>query len=186
MKIFTEKKAEDFLEKNKFKIVQRKLISKKSQLKNLKIDFPIVMKISSKTIIHKHKTKGIILNIKDQEQAEKAYNRLKKKTKQVLIQKQTKGQELILGIKQTPEFGHVIMLGNKNDKKDNCFRVLPINKKDAEDMIKDIKIKINHPDKVRNNLLKLSKLVMKNKKIKELDISPLINGLIVDAQIIFS
>jgi hypothetical protein len=144
------------------------------------------MKISSKKIIHKQEVKGIILNIKNKQQAISALNKLKRKTKEVLIQPQISGQELILGIKQTPEFDHIIMLGDKKNKQDLCFRVLPIDNKEADNMIKELKIKIKNPKQVKDNLLLLSKLIQKNKKIKELDISPLINGLIIDAQIIFS
>ena len=55
MKIILEKEAEDFLEKNQFSVVNRNFIKNKSQLKNIKLSFPWVMKVYSKKIIHKNK-----------------------------------------------------------------------------------------------------------------------------------
>jgi acyl-CoA synthetase (NDP forming) len=62
MKQFTEKEAEDFLEKNKFPVVQREFIKNKKDLKKIKISFPWVMKVSSTKIMHKAKIGGVKTN----------------------------------------------------------------------------------------------------------------------------
>ena len=194
MKIILEKEAEDFLEKNQFSVVNRNFIKNKSQLKNIKLSFPWVMKVYSKKIIHKNKANGIILNIKNLSQAEHAFIKLSKLKgfQGTIIQEQIKGQELILGLKSTEDFGLSILLGkggtNVEKIKDITFRIIPINQKDAEQMIKDLKIKINNKQAIINNLLKLNKLALKNKNIQELDINPIIltkdKATIVDARII--
>ena len=180
MKIILEKEAEDFLEKNQFSVVNRNFIKNKSQLKNIKLSFPWVMKVYSKKIIHKNKANGIILNIKNLSQAKHAFIKLSKLKgfQGTIIQEQIKGQELILGLKSTEDFGLSILLGkggtNVEKIKDITFRIIPINQKDAEQMIKDLKIKINNKQAIINNLLKLNKLALKNKNIQELDINPII------------
>ncbi len=194
MKIILEKEAEDFLEKNQFSVANRNFIKNKSQLRNIKLSFPWVMKVYSKKIIHKNKANGIILNIKNLSQAKHAFNKLSKLKgfQGTIIQEQIKGQELILGLKSTEDFGLSILLGkggtNVEKIKDITFRIIPINQKDAEQMIKDLKTKINNKQAIINNLLKLNKLALKNKNIQELDINPIIltkdKATIVDARII--
>jgi len=200
MKTLTEKEAEDFLEKNSFNVVQRQLVRSKSNLKKINIDFPWVMKISSSHIIHKAKLGGTILNITNISQAEKAFDKLmkinackKNKCFGVLVQPMIKGQELIIGLKNTPEFGHVILVGaggsEVEELKDTSFRICPITTKDSSSMLKDLKINISNKKELSKNLLKISALTKRYPKIKELDINPLIlnklEAVVVDARIFF-
>jgi len=201
-KTFTEKEAEDFLEKENFKVIERIFAKNKSELKSVanKINFPWAMKISSKKIIHKKKVGGVILNIKNLEEAEKNFEMFSRMEnfEQVIIQPMIGGEELILGLKKTPEFNLVIMIGaggsSVEEKKDVSFRVCPIKEDDAREMIKELKI-YNLIEKkvdinlIEQNLLKISKLVEKYPNIKELDINPLMvnstDANIVDARISF-
>ncbi len=201
MKIFTEKEAEQFLEKKGFEIVNRIYINKKSEIKKAtnKIGFPVVMKVSGKKIIHKNKFGGIKKNIKSYEQAEKSFAKIMKikNSEGVMIQKQISGEEYLLGIKKTPEFGHVIAFGaggiHTEKFKDISFRVCPFDKTEAKKMIKDVKKakELNKKDinVIEKNLMKLCQLSKKNPKIKELDINPLIinkkRATIVDARIVW-
>jgi len=198
--VFTEKEAEDFLEKKGFKVAKRVFIKSKSELSSIKskIKFPWVMKISSKHIVHKTKLGGTILNISTQEQAQKAFDKLKKikDFEGILVQEFIPGKELILGLKHTPEFGLVIMLGaggtDVEEKKDVSFRVPPITEKEAEEMIKELKICNQIKDcnlkEIKKCLFLLSNLAKENPNIKELDINPLIinkkEAVVVDARIL--
>jgi hypothetical protein len=108
------------------------------------------------------------------------------------------GRYLIIVIKKTPEFGQVIMFGKGGGKveeeKDIAFRVLPITKKEAESLIKDIKFydtlkKDNINLKlILENILRISELTKKYPNIIELDINPLIVSSeelnVIDARII--
>jgi len=201
-KTFTEKEAENFLEKENFKVIKRAFAKNKGELKNAsgEINFPWAMKISSKKVIHKKKAGGVILNIKNLDEAQIAFEKLSKieNFEQVIVQPMIKGEELIIGLKKTPEFNLVIMLGaggsSVEEKKDVSFRVCPIKESDAKEMIKELKTysliekKVNFK-LIEKNLLKISKIAGKYPRIKELDINPLIVGLnsasIVDARISF-
>jgi acetyltransferase len=201
MKTLTEEEAEDFLEKKGFNVVKRALVKNKEQIKKIKLKFPWVMKISSRHIVHKAKIGGTILNIKNQKQAEKAFDKLKSINhfEGILIQETQRGEELILGIKNTEEFGNVIMLGkggsNVEEEKDISFRVPPIKEKEAEKMLKELKIYNKIKNKINNkklieNLIQLSKLAEKQKNIKELDINPMIinktQAIAVDARAVLN
>ena len=202
MKELTEREAEEFLEKNGFKVVNRALAKSKQDLIKIEkqIKFPLAMKVSSKDINHKMKLGGVILNIKTQKEAERAFEKLSqiKGFEQAMVQEMLSGEELILGIKKTPEFNQVIMLGaggsNVEQKKDVSFRVLPINKEDTKQMLEELKIYNQIKDKVHvelilQNLLKLSNFAEKNPNMQELDINPLMinknQAEIVDARIVF-
>lgn len=204
MKIFVEKEAENFLEKEGFKIVKRTYIKKNEEESSFKekikkIGFPLVMKVSGKKIIHKNIIGGVKKDITNYEQALKAFKRLIKikNCKEVILQKQIQGKEFLLGIKKTPEFGHVIAFGRggiyTEKFKDVSFRVYPFDKREAEKMIKEIKV-TKRLNKKRiflliKNLIKLCKLAKKYPRINELDINPLIvekdKAIIVDARIVF-
>ena len=197
-----EKEAENFLEKEGFNVVKRKTVKNKEDLKRASsfVGFPIAMKISSKKIVHKARVKGVIVNIHGLKAAEKAFSRLKKikDFEEVLIQKMIMGQFLIIGLKKTPEFGLAIMVGagggNVERMRDISFRICPINEKDAEEMIKEIRfykrLKEKHVNlkMIKKNLLKISNLAKKYPSIDELDINPLIvnekEAVIVDARIV--
>jgi succinyl-CoA synthetase beta subunit len=197
MEILTEKEAEDFLEKEHFDVVERIYIEKKDELKDAveKLSFPLVMKVSGQKIIHKNKVGGIVKNIKDYETALNVFDKLRKieNVQGVMIQKQIKGKEFLLGIKRTPEFGHVIAFGAggiyTEKLKDTSFRVCPFNKKEARKMINETNIAKDLDKKfskiIEKNILKLCKLAKKYPRIKELDINPLIQGSIIDARIVW-
>jgi len=200
MRILTEKEAEDFLESAGFNVVKRAFAKSKEDLKKLssKIEFPWVIKISSKHIVHKAKLGGTILNISSISQAEKAFTKLQKikNFEGVLVQKMEKGDELIFGLKKTPEFGQVLMIGTGGskveEKKDVSFRIIPIKEADAEEMLRELKIcqKLKNTQAIKENLLKLSTLASKNQNIEELDVNPMIvnskQAIVVDARAILS
>ncbi len=162
------------------------------------IGYPVVMKIMSDDIINKFDVKGVILNIKNAAEVRKAYksiyenvkkSKLKVKIKGVLISRMiTHGEEVILGLKQDPSFGHVIMFGLGGvfveTFKDVSFRVAPVSPHASRDMIKQIK---SYPllsgargknkkdiHSIEECIQRLSQLAMDYPQIKELDINPLI------------
>ena len=201
MRNITEKEAEDLLEKEGFNVAKREFIHNKEELKKIKINFPWVMKISSKKIVHKAKVGGVILNVNHLKEAEKAFDKLKliKGFEAVLIQEMLPGVQTIVGLKKTPEFGLVIMFGkgggNVEQEKDVSFRITPLSLEDADEMIKEVKFyeilkktSINL-DIIKKELLSVSKLAEKYPNILELDINPLIvnshGATIVDARAAF-
>ena len=186
MKVYTEKEAEIFLEKEGFDLVKRATIKKIEQIKEIekKIAYPWVMKASSSKIVHKASLGGVILDINSQINAQEAFERLEKinSFQEAMIQEQITGEELIIGLKKTPEFSQVLMLGKGGTKveeeKDIVFRVLPVTAKDINEMIKEIHFyktleeKQANINSIKNLLLKVNNLAKKYPNISELDINP--------------
>ena len=116
---------------------------------------------------------------------------------EVFFQKQISGIELILGIKKTPEFGHVVVFGEGGsgveEKEDFTFRVFPVSLSDVKEMINETKISKKLKSKeiliLEKEIFKLNKLVKKYLEIKELDVNPLIissnKPYFVDTRIVF-
>ena len=156
-----------------------------------KTGYPLVLKIVSKQAVHKTEVGGVKI-VHDESELEKSWNELAKlkklKPEEFLVQEFVQGQELIAGIKNDATFGHVIMLGMGGifveAIKDVTFRVCPITEEDAGSMVNDLKFKKilqgfrgSKPVNMKalsDALVKLSKLPLKNKKLQELDINPLI------------
>ncbi len=189
-KVWTEKRAEDFLGKRI--PVARSIIAKNPEqaLKFAK-KYPIVLKIISEKALHKSDIGGVRV-ANDTEELEKHFRELTKLSKrmkaQILVQEFVRGMELVIGINKDPVFGHVIMfgLGGKYVEtiRDVSFRVCPITEKDAESMVQEMKYKKllygvrgEKPvdiAEVKRILVKVSCIPSTNRKLKELDINPLI------------
>lgn len=201
MKELTEKEAEKFLEKEGFNVVDRIVIKMKSQIKlaQKKIEFPWAMKASSKKIVHKARVGGVMLNINNEEKAVEAFDKLSKMDgfEEIMIQKMVNGIEVIIGIKKTPEFDHVLMFGKGGSDvekhRDVSFRVIPLSNKDIEEMMNETKFFNNIMNEVNLKELKgvfekIIKLVKKHSSIIELDINPLIvnekKAFVVDSRMV--
>ncbi|CDI05052.1 4-hydroxybutyrate--CoA ligase [Candidatus Nitrosotenuis uzonensis] len=163
-----------------------------------KIGFPVVMKIASPQIIHKSDAGGVKVGVANEEAVKEAFDIIIKNAKKynknaqikgVLVQEMVKGgKELIIGSKQEPGFGPVIMLGMGGIYvevlKDVTFRLAPVTNREADDMIDSIKTK-KLLDGVRGEkpadkkklselIQKLSALVTDFPEIKELDMNPVL------------
>jgi acetyltransferase len=162
------------------------------------IGFPVVMKIMSNEIVHKFDVGGVILNINSAAEAEAAFHKITSsvKTKMpnasikgIQVSKQIQeGVEVILGIKKDPSFEAVIMFGIGGIFveifKDVSFRVAPVSKSIALEMIHEIKAstllygargqKPADIESLSETIVKLSHVALDCSQIKELDINPLI------------
>ena len=179
------------------------------------IGFPIVMKILSPQIIHKTDAGGVKLNINSEKEVELAFNEIIANAKKydseadirgVLIEKMVKpSTEIIIGVTRDPTFGPAIMFGLGGIfvelLKDVSFRIAPIKKKDAQEMIHEIKalpmlqgfrggpnVKL---DNIIDAMLKISKLSIDYiDDILEIDLNPIFayenEILTVDARIILT
>lgn len=185
-----DEKALDIAKKHRIPLVPYAFCKKEKDLAVVlkKIGFPTVMKVSSKSIIHKTDVSGVKTNINNLKEAIAAFNQLMKikGCEKVLVQKQLSGFELIVGAKSDPNFGHIVSIGlggiYVEILKDIVFRVCPINTGDAKQMVKELKgydilagmrgtTAINF-DLLYDVIVKISRLAVA-KKIKELDINPL-------------
>jgi acetyltransferase len=167
----------------------------------LKLGLPVVMKVVGP--VHKSDVGGVALNINDEEEVAKEFNRMMKikDTTGILIQPMLKGQELFIGAKEEPKFGHMVLCGLGGIfvevLKDVNSAIAPVSKKEASEMIKNLKgygiIKgtrgqegINEEDFV-DAIQKISALVAVAPEIAEMDLNPLLGNakevVTVDARI---
>ncbi|MCJ8502808.1 acetate--CoA ligase family protein [Desulfatitalea alkaliphila] len=160
--------------------------------------YPVAMKIVSAQIIHKSDAGGVRINVADAEAVKAAFEEIVANAKAfkadaiidgVLVQKMApKGQEVILGATRYPKFGHLLMFGSGGVSvevfKDVTFRLAPINRNSARQMVRGIKAFTmlsgfrNMPKAdltiLEKLIVSLSDLVTDNPEIKELDINPLL------------
>lgn len=118
------------------------------------LGFPVVMKIVSADMIHKSDAGGVVLNIRDENEAGAAYDGIVAAVRTaapaaeldgVLIAPMIRdGIECILGVRQEPSMGTVVMLGsggvNVELVGDIAIRLAPVDLKQAHDMISELKI----------------------------------------------
>jgi 3-hydroxypropionyl-CoA synthetase (ADP-forming) len=152
-KVITEELAKQVLTEYGVKVPKYALAKNTSDAEKMasEVGFPLVAKIVSPQILHKTDVKGVKVGITNGAQAQEVFNdmhgRLSKQynIKGVLLEKMAApgGIELIVGLQNDSQFGPVIMVGiggiYTEVFKDVSFRVLPITKEDARNMIDDLK-----------------------------------------------
>jgi acetyl-CoA synthetase (ADP-forming) len=157
-----------------------------------RIGYPVVMKGCSAELAHKTESGMVKLNVGNSEEAARAFDELTAKMKNldgVLIEKMVKGsREFVIGLSRDPQFGPCVMFGLggifTEALKDVTFRVAPLSKEDALEMIDEIKTKKilgefrGSPAVDREALAKalvgIGELGMSCDSIAEIDINPLI------------
>lgn len=152
------------------------------------IGFPAILKIDSPEIIHKMSANCVKIVHNQYELADSfrlVINNAKKLTNKingVIVQEFIDGIEAIIGAKYDEQFGHVIMFGSGGSYteiiNDISFRLIPIKKHDAIDMIKETNIyKIFEKNSINidkiADILMIVSIMSKKENIKELDINPL-------------
>lgn len=163
------------------------------------IGYPVVLKIDSPDILHKTEAKGIRIGVKNKEEVLAAYGALiqngrtynpRAKLNGVLVQEMVEeGVEVIIGVSKDKLFGPTVMFGLGGIfvelLKDISFRVCPLNKLDAQRMVREIKgFKIlegirGKPEcdveELERTLLRISTFALEcSDFIQEVDINPLV------------
>ncbi len=162
------------------------------------IGYPVVMKIISPQIVHKSDIGGVRINLNSKKDVENAFFDITTHVRNimpaahiagVMIQEMVpKGKEIIMGITNDPQFGHMIMFGlggiYVEVLKDIAFRIVPLSKEDAHEMIRETK---TFPllrgvrgeveadiEAIEKSILILSQMAMDFPQIIEADINPLL------------
>jgi len=212
--ILTEFESKRILKQVGVSVVETKLAKTQKEAVSLsqKMSFPVALKIVSPDVIHKSDSGGVKLSLNNVTEVKKAYDEILKKVKKqypdavihgVSVQKMIQpGTEVIVGTSKDPQFGPVIMFGLGGIfveiLKDVSFRVIPVEQRDAQEMIKEIKgypLLEGYRGKEPVNIsvlveiiLKISKLIEENPQIKELELNPIFayrnKAVAVDARII--
>lgn len=174
--------------------------------------YPVVLKIVSPDIIHKTEAGGVIVGLEDAGSVRTGFNRILDNARRykpnasitgVLVQKMApQAIEVIIGAIKDPQFGQTVMFGIGGIfveiMKDVAFRVAPITKTDAMQMIHEIKaypmlkgyrnLPPADEEAIAETLLRVSELSMDFPEISEIDLNPTMvyaKGVsVVDARII--
>ncbi|MBN1586695.1 MAG: acetate--CoA ligase [Candidatus Omnitrophica bacterium] len=162
-----------------------------------KCGYPVVIKISSKDILHKKDVGGVALNIEDADHLALAHGKMMSAVKQncpdadiagVTVQPMSKGCEVIIGMKRDERFGPMVMFGLGGTFvevfKDVTFRLAPIRIHGATRMVESIKahklLEGYRGDakadiaSIEDALKRVSQLAVELDEIAELDINPLV------------
>ena len=212
--ILTEFESKKILKQVGISVVEARLAKNQKEVVSMsrKTGFPVVLKIISPDVVHKTDSGGVKLSLKNVSEVKKAYHEILEAVgKQypdavihgVSVQKMVRpGTEVIVGTSKDPQFGPVIMFGLGGIfvevLKDVAFRVIPIDRRDAQEMVKEIKgypllqgYRGKEPANVPalvEMILKISNLIHKNPQIKELELNPIFaykdSAVAVDARII--
>lgn len=212
--ILTEFESKRILKQAGISVVETKLAKtqKEAVLLSQKIGFPVALKIASPDVIHKSDSGGVKLSLSNANEVKKAYEEIFKRMRKhypravihgVSVQKMVRpGTEVIVGTSKDPQFGPVIMFGLGGIfvelLKDVSFRVIPVDRRDAQEMIQEIKgypllkgYRGKEPASIPalvGVILKISKFIEKSPQIKELDLNPIVayrdKAVVVDARII--
>jgi acetyltransferase len=177
-----------------------------------KIGYPVVLKVSSPNILHKTDVGGVKLNLKNAEEVYNAFVDITINVKRfmpnayikgvMVYEMITGGKEVILGVSYDTTFGHMLMFGlggiYVEVLKDVSFRIAPLTKEEAYEMIEEIKgakilegVRGEPPydkENIVDKILRLSQLVIDFPIIKEIDINPYVvkhqGGVALDARMI--
>jgi acyl-CoA synthetase (NDP forming) len=178
------------------------------------IGLPVVLKIVSPGISHKSDVGGVKLNLGSQEAVAAAFDEIVAAAQRaqpgatilgVSVQKMARpGVEVIMGMTKDPQFGPVLMFGLGGVfvevLKDVAFRIVPLEPRDARQMIRDIQgfpvlegFRGQEPADLaalEDMLMRLSAFVEGHPEIQELDLNPVFaykdGALAVDARIVLS
>lgn len=158
---------------------------------------PFVLKVVSPDILHKSEVGGVVTGIKDGEAVDKALKEMVKGLKEkapnariegfLLEEMAPKGVEVIIGVLRDPQFGPVVMSGIGGVMvelmKDVSFRLPPVGKREALDMVRELKgyplltgFRGSRPvdmEALTLAIIKVSEILPELEDIKELEINPL-------------
>lgn len=177
-----------------------------------KLGFPTVLKIVSPDVTHKSDVGGVKLGLNSAAEVRAAFDEITAavKTHQpeaciegVAVQKMAApGTEVIVGMSKDPQFGPVLMFGLGGVfvevLKDVAFRIVPLEPRDAREMIREIKgfpvlegVRGQPPADIaalEKLILQVSEFVEAHPEIEELDLNPVFayadGALAVDARIV--
>ena len=157
------------------------------------IGFPLVLKACGPELSHKTEGGLVRVDIRNEEEALAAFEDIMAAEGNdkgaVLVQEMVRGQrELVAGLTRDVQFGPCVMFGLggifTEILKDISFRVAPIEKRDAMEMMQEIKgrkileevrgMPSADLDQLADILIKVGSIGMEQDRIKEIDINPII------------
>lgn len=164
------------------------------------IGYPVVLKLHSETITHKTEVGGVQLNVRNAEEVRSAFGAIQKSVRQKVGTKAFQGvavlpmirwkdaYEVIVGSSPDPQFGPVLLFGSGGQLvevyKDSSLGLPPLNTTLARRMMERTKIyaalkgirgrRAIDLKALEELLVRFSQLVVDHRRIKEIDINPLL------------
>jgi len=213
-RLLTEVESKQLLERAGIPVTKTKLARSKKEAISVskEMGFPVVLKIISPDVVHKSDSGGVRLGLANGAQVGRAYSEIMSSVRQrypqaaiqgVSVQPMAStGTEVIVGMSKDPQFGPVLMFGLGGVLvevlKDVSFRIVPVTKRDASEMIREIK---GYPllqgyrgqeavdvASLEGLIVRVSEFIEQNPQIKELDLNPVFayrdKAVAVDARIV--
>jgi acyl-CoA synthetase (NDP forming) len=190
-----------------------------------RIGYPVVLKVVSRDILHKSEIGGVKIGLENAEALKNAWEEVSAAVESagrrtagrrtagrhtagyspegfLVCEQAPPGLECIIGVVKDPQFGHAIMFGLGGIfvelLKDVAFRVLPITRTDAAELVKETKSykllsgirgqKARDIEAVIDCLMKTAAVVEENPAIAEIDINPIVvferGAMVLDARIV--
>lgn len=171
------------------------------------IGYPLVLKGSAFHVIHKTEQKLVRVDIRNDDEARIAFRDIMASLNgdgaAVLVQEMVKGQrELVIGMTRDHQFGPSVMFGIggifTEILDDVAFRVAPLSRRDAFEMMKEIRcqrilgsirgMEAADLNQLSETIINVGQIGMEHEIIKEIDINPVIisgnKGIAVDASVV--
>ena len=162
------------------------------------IGYPVVMKVVSKDIVHKSDSGGVALDLLNRDEVVDAYQAILRSCRAhvpgavidgiEVVEMVRSGVETIVGARQDPSFGPVVMIGlggiYVEVMKDVAFRAAPVDRSTAREMIADLR---SYPlllgvrgesrkdiDAIADVVVRLSHLIDRCREITDIEVNPLV------------
>jgi len=210
-KTLSEYESKLFLAEYKIPITKEATAASEDQAaaKAAEIGYPVVLKGSGAELAHKTELNLVALDLKNEAEVREAFKRLTStkaaEVKEVLVQQMVKGdRELVVGLTRDAQFGPCVMFGLggifTEILEDVSFRVAPLTRYDAMDMMNDIRGKkildafrgkpAVDREALADLLIAVGQIGLDHESVAEIDLNPLkiLNGkpIAVDALVVLS
>jgi len=194
--ILTEYESTQILASYDLPVTREELVSSPEDLLKAagRIGYPLVIKGCSAQIAHKTEKGLIRVDVRNDTEAATAFGEISAAMNgasggAVLVQQLVKGQrELVVGLTRDAQFGPCVMFGLgglfSEILNDTVFRVAPLEKHDALEMMQEIKahkileetrgMAAVDKDMLAKMLITVGRIGIENDRIKEIDINPVI------------
>jgi len=192
----TEYESKQVLASYNLPVTREELVSNSDDLLKAaeQIGYPLVIKGCSAQIAHKTEKGLIRVDVRNDEEATTAFREISAAMNgasdgAVLVQQLVKGQrELVVGLTRDAQFGPCVMFGLggifTEILKDTVFRVAPLEKQDALEMMQEIRaskileairgMAAADKDMLAEMLMTVGRIGIENDRIREIDINPVI------------
>ena len=157
------------------------------------LGYPVVLKACSSEVAHKTEKNLLEVDIRNEKELQEAFQRLEAGAKALdasfLVEEMIQGtRQLVIGMIRDAQFGPCVMFGLggifTEVLNDVVFRVAPLEKADALDMVGEIKaskilgpirgMKAVNLEALSRSIIALGKIGLENEAVEQIDCNPLI------------